>query len=71
MAENDDSKAQAILDYLDAYRAWNRARIDSEESTIEMVESARRALSTGVTLREIKDARLKEDAKAERMTSFD
>jgi hypothetical protein len=68
---NDEARTAALLEYLDAYREWNRARIDSEEATTNMVAAARTALSLGVTIREIKDARKTEDAKAERMTAFD
>lgn len=68
---NDDTRSAALLEYLDSYREWNRARISSEEATADMVAKACNALSVGVTLREIKDARKAEDAKAERMTAFD
>jgi hypothetical protein len=67
----NDPRAEALLQYIDAYREWNRARISSEEATANMVAAARNALSLGITLREIKDARLEEDARAERMTSLD
>lgn len=67
----NEERAAALIEYLDAYRVWNRSRISSEEATSEMVEAARRALSKGITVREIKEARQHEDAKAERMTAFD
>jgi hypothetical protein len=71
MTTNDEVRAEALRQYIDTYRKWNSARISSEEATADMVAAARNALSIGITLREIKDARKAEDAKAERMTSLD
>ena len=68
---SDADKAQAILDYLDAYRSWNRSRIDNEEANSRLVASAREALDKGVSVQEIKAARKEEDFRAERMTTFD
>lgn len=68
---SDADKAQAILDYLDAYRAWNRTRIDNEEANTRLVETARNALDKGALPTELKNAVRMEDRAAERMTAFD
>jgi len=71
MTTNDEARSAAVRNYIDKYRTWNRSRIENEEAQTEMVAAAREALDLGVSIREIKEARVAEDRAAERMTAFD